>query len=167
MTMRRLPKWAIIVLIVILAVPIGYALYVYATRVGDPGGTAICTIIVLIVGFIMLEVLLKPWFFLYRTEEKEFEPLDEIESRAEPKAKKAKHEGAEAAARGDLKVEKPRPKRRADGLLDKPAPEPLKEELGEFMPGGKYADDSPPKDPESRPIKLVESEKKQKAETRE
>jgi hypothetical protein len=141
--------------------PIGYALYIYATQVGDPGGTAICTIIVLIVGFIMLEVLLKPWFFLYRTREGDFKEIDEIESRAEPKAK-MKLVGAEAAARGDLKAEKPKPKMRADGTVDKPAPEPLKEELAEFMPGGKYADDSKPNDPESRPIRLVEAEKVKK-----
>lgn len=142
-------------MIVMLAVPIGYALYIYATQVGDPAGTAVCTIIVLIVGFIMMEVLLKPWFLLYRVNEKDFKEVDEIESRTEPGAKKVKHEGAEAAARGDLKARKKTKKEAQEGFVNKPAPVPLKEELGEFMPGGKYADDSAAKDPESRPISLI------------
>lgn len=160
MTMRRLPKWAILALIVMLAVPITYALYIVATKFGGALETGICTIIVLIVGFIMMEVLLKPWFLLYRVNEKDFKEVDEIESRTEPGAKKVKHEGAEAAARGDLKARKKTKKEAEEGFVNKPAPVPLKEELGEFMPGGKYADDSSTKDPESRPIKLLGPEEK-------
>lgn len=156
MTMRRLPKWAIIALIVMLAVPIAYALYIYATAVGDVPGTVLCTVIVLIVGFIMLEVLLKPWFLLYRVNEADFKEVNEIESETDPKVK---HEGAEAAARGDLRARKRTKKEAAEGFLNMPPPEPLKEQLAEFMPGGKYADDGPAKDPESRPIKFVEDKK--------
>jgi type VI protein secretion system component VasK len=155
MTMRRLPKWAIVALIGMLAVPIAYALYIYATEIGDVPGTVLCTIVVLIVGFIMLEVLLKPWFLLYRVEEKDFKVVNAVESEAEPEPKKAKDSGAEAAARGDLRARKRTRKAAEERFVDKPQPRPLEEELGEFMPGGKYADDSPPDGPESRPIRLV------------
>ena len=148
MPMRKLPKWAILALIAMLAIPITYALYIYATAVGDPAGTALCTIIVLVVGFIMMEVLLKPWFLLYRADAKDVKEINEIDATVEPKKKDA---GAAAAARGDLRAKKRKTSAAEDARSE---PRPLKEEIGEFMPGGKYADATP--ESSGRPIEFID-----------
>ena len=150
--MRKLPRWALLAIAIMIFLPIVYGAYIWATKVGGTVETGVCAVVVLIVGFIMFEVLMKPYFLLYRAREEDVKDVNEIDAEVTPKPRPKPAEtgdGAEAAVRGDLTAKKKR-------VAAKPEPEPLKEEIREFMPGGKYAEDAPR--PEKKPIRLEGAE---------